>query len=104
MVLQSFFRNAWILITPGKNSGPTFQCIIVLQPRGQCPNYCWNFMYPKSLWVHFDQWAKTLLKKCSAVGAEPFSAVRPICRLFDEYFISAVTFTAKFETLGLKLI
>ena len=32
-----------------------------------------------------------------AVGAGPGSAVRPLCRLFDEYFSFAVTFTAKFE-------
>ena len=39
----------------------------------------------------------------SVVGAGPGKAVRPLCRLFDEYFSFAVTFTAKFEALSLNL-
>ena len=59
-IIPTLFRECWLMWYPWKIVRTTFQCIVVLQSRGQNPNSCYNFMHPGSLNV-------TYVWRCSAI-------------------------------------
>ena len=43
-VFLTVFQEPWHTCDSWKTVGTPLQCVALLQSRGQCHNYCWNFM------------------------------------------------------------